>query len=104
MSQSPKCPKCDAGMHEGFILDRSYDRQRIALWIAGRPEKSVFLENVKIAGKEQYEIQCFRCPACGFLESYANKSSAETPYPDPPSVPPPTSPCIPSPKSKPHKP
>jgi hypothetical protein len=58
-------------MQEGFILDRSYDRQRIGLWVSGRPEKSVFLENVKIAGKEQYEIQSFRCTQCGYLEEYA---------------------------------
>jgi hypothetical protein len=27
----------------------------------------------KIRGKEQLEIHTFRCPKCGFLESYAHQ-------------------------------
>ena len=57
-------------MQEGFQVDEAYATRKPATWIEGKPQKS-FWTGLKTGGKEHYEIQIFRCPSCGFLESYA---------------------------------
>ncbi len=57
-------------MEEGFIPGERNKVVLPTLWVAGRPEPS-FWTATKITGKEQRAIITYRCPACGFLESYA---------------------------------
>jgi hypothetical protein len=57
-------------MKKGYILEYNGSGFSASKWIAGPPEKSFFV-GVKLAGREQYPIETFRCVRCGFLESYA---------------------------------
>jgi hypothetical protein len=72
MSQrdTPRCPKCDGEMHEGFIADFTHGAILQEQWVQGPPEKSIWV-GTKIRDKERYRITTFRCADCGFLESYA---------------------------------
>jgi len=70
MNTSPRFPKCGEEMEKGFILDMGDATWLVPRWIAGEPEPS-FWTGTKIRGKEQHEIQTFRCAKCGYLESYA---------------------------------
>jgi len=70
MKQSPKCPKCQGTMEEGFILDRMQGGARPAIWYRGAPEKSFWL-GVVTRGKTYYQVATYRCTECAFLESFA---------------------------------
>jgi hypothetical protein len=73
VNRSIRCPKCDAEMKEGFILDAAHAGKLVSRWVSGRPEESLW-GGTAIKGREQYFIQSFRCGACGYLESYAAES------------------------------
>ena len=64
-----KCPKCASEMEEGFVLDNDATAKQ-AQWVLGRPESS-FWGGLKVAPKDRYFIQTYRCTKCGFLENYA---------------------------------
>jgi hypothetical protein len=66
----PSCPKCRVAMDRGFVVDKDYGVKYAAEWVEGAPERS-FWTGVKTRGKDQFPVQVYRCPICGFLESYA---------------------------------
>jgi hypothetical protein len=73
MSQhdTPRCPKCDGEMHEGFIADYAHGGKVLQEeWVQGQPEKSIWF-GANIRNKERYHVVTLRCADCGFLESYA---------------------------------
>jgi hypothetical protein len=70
METSPKCLRCQTPMEEGFIMDADYGTTLVARWVAGRPEPS-FWTGTKTGGKEKRALTTYRCPQCGYLESYA---------------------------------
>ncbi len=71
MKNAPKCSKCQTEMETGYIMDRGHHNTRSqSTWVEGEPEPS-FWTGTKIAGKEQFQVHTFRCPNCGYLESYA---------------------------------
>ena len=72
MSTAPKCLKCGTEMEAGFIPGETSKVVTVTRWVAGRPEPS-FWVGTKIRGKEQHGIITYRCPSCGFLESYATE-------------------------------
>jgi hypothetical protein len=57
-------------MDEGFILDNTYGARVQSEWIDGPPERSRWT-GVKLKGKEHLPVTTYRCPRCGYLESYA---------------------------------
>jgi hypothetical protein len=57
-------------MQAGFCGDRSHGAFKVSEWFEGKPEPSL-LGFVKTGGREKHEIRTFRCPKCGYLESYA---------------------------------
>ena len=69
---TPTCVKCAKKMELGFILDQVMQGNYAAKaeWADGRPERS-FWTGVKLKGKKRYPVQTYRCPTCGYLESYA---------------------------------
>ncbi|HVR11845.1 MAG TPA: PF20097 family protein [Thermoanaerobaculia bacterium] len=67
---SPSCPKCRTEMEEGFVPDHAQGAALVSSWVAGTPEPSVWF-GLKLGGKDQRQIVTYRCPACGYLESYA---------------------------------
>jgi hypothetical protein len=57
-------------MVEGFLLEKGEAPLLSSTnWVSGKPEKGFF--GLKLKGKDIYEIQTFRCMACGYLDSYA---------------------------------
>ncbi len=64
------CPKCQAAMLEGFTLDNAYGGRTVSSWLEGVPKKNIWV-GVTLDGKKPIEIVTWRCPSCGFLESYA---------------------------------
>lgn len=67
-------------MEEGFIPDLGYGANRLSDWYAGKPEYGIF-GNLILLGyvfgekKTAIPISTYRCPECGFLRSYALKTS-----------------------------
>ena len=69
---SADCPKCRTPMEPGLLLDKGHHSSlNISEWLEGEPEKS-FWTGLKTKGKERLPVRTFRCPKCGYLESYAN--------------------------------
>jgi hypothetical protein len=51
--------------------EASQSRAGRSRWVGGPPDVGIFGLNLR--GKDVVEIQTFRCPGCGYLESYAWK-------------------------------
>ncbi|MFC1781478.1 PF20097 family protein [Planctomycetota bacterium] len=66
------CPKCNLLMQQGYILDAMYGNavNTTSKWSKGKPKKllSFALPSAEI---NSMEITTYRCPKCGYLESYA---------------------------------
>jgi hypothetical protein len=66
-----ECPKCRGKMEEGFIKDEAdHGSVHASKWVEGAPENS-FWTGTKTRGKKQVQVITYRCPGCGYLESYA---------------------------------
>ena len=65
------CPKCQAAMVEGVILDSKESGGRgVSRWLEGAPVRSFFF-GIKLQGRKPVLVQTYRCSRCSFLESYA---------------------------------
>jgi hypothetical protein len=60
------CPKCQTQMQDGYLVDET----RVAHWHEGPPRRWLGMTMVGWA-KKRLPITTYRCPACGYLESYA---------------------------------
>lgn len=67
---SPTCPKCRTEMQTGFIPDYGHTKVFVTSWLAGTPKPS-FWFGIVPRRKDLRPIETYRCPACGYLESYA---------------------------------
>jgi Domain of unknown function (DUF6487) len=74
-NESIVCPKCNAAMEEGFILDSREYRSltTVIQWIEGAPEydHSFWNGGFKVSGRRKFQVTTYRCADCGYLESYA---------------------------------
>ena len=70
MPRSRTCPKCQASMVEGFVIDRTENARGVSTWLEGAPQRSVWT-GIKLGGRKPLDIATWRCTSCGFLESYA---------------------------------
>ncbi len=68
--RTPACAKCSTGMEPGFVLDYTHGAMTQSSWVEGEPEPS-FWTGIKIKGHQKLAVTTFRCPKCGYLESYA---------------------------------
>jgi hypothetical protein len=67
MAQSTiACPKCKQPMQEGYLREET----RQSRWYEGPPKRWLGMTMVGWATK-QLPITAYRCPSCGYLESYA---------------------------------
>ena len=57
-------------MEPGFILDIAHGATTQSSWVNGVPEPSIWT-GLKLKGHERLMVTTFRCPHCGYLESYA---------------------------------
>jgi hypothetical protein len=71
MQQQNACPKCRATMQPGYVVDYTYGGVLVSSWIEGIPEKGWF-GGLRVWRKRKVPITTYRCPACGYLESYAS--------------------------------
>lgn len=72
-THEPTCPKCTLAMEAGYVLDQAYGAVAQSAWIDGAPERS-FWTGLKLKGHQRLPVTTFRCPKCGYLESYAPSS------------------------------
>jgi len=71
--RSARCPKCEAEMERGFVVDRSHANSAgVPTWASGAPERN-FFGVLRMRGRTLYRVQAQRCRRCGFLESYATE-------------------------------
>jgi hypothetical protein len=64
------CPKCQARMEEGYVVDSVHARWVVSTWIEGAPEKSRWT-GLRVKRRRVLNTESWRCTACGFLETYA---------------------------------
>ena len=59
-------------MEPGFIIDKGVPSGSVSApeWAEGAPEPS-FWSGLQLRGRERHAVGTFRCPTCGYLESYA---------------------------------
>jgi len=71
------CPKCDAEMERGFVLDFIHGRtgRIVSQWAAGVPHSSIWT-GTKMPEVDLIPIGAYRCSACGLLECYARSEFA----------------------------
>ncbi|MBZ9641491.1 hypothetical protein K8369_19275 [Streptomyces sp. PSKA30] len=66
-----KCSQCTAvGLEAGFIEDAGDHSNGYARWIPGPLQRGIF-GGAKRFGRPRYQIDAYRCPACGHLELFA---------------------------------
>jgi predicted nucleic-acid-binding Zn-ribbon protein len=63
------CEKCGTTMEEGFILDTGLGHATAGTWVEGELGSRPWA--VKLEGRQRFAIATYRCPKCGYLESYA---------------------------------
>ena len=57
-------------MELGVTIDVGYGAVTQSAWIDGAPEKSIWT-GLKLKGHVRLPVITYRCPHCGYLESYA---------------------------------
>ena len=67
---TPTCPKCNVLMEEGFIIDATYGGRLQSEWAEGAPKRSIWT-GIRVAKEDRHPVTTYRCPRCGYLESYA---------------------------------
>ena len=72
MSKTVECIRCHVPMEQGFVIDGRHEGFVQQQWTSGVPKRSFWmglkLEKDKIVG-----VTTWRCPSCGYLESYATR-------------------------------
>lgn len=70
----PSCLRCTVVMESGFVVDAGYLHVGQSRWVpgsAGAASPDVISE-VSSAQLQQFRrVVAYRCPRCGYLESYA---------------------------------
>lgn len=61
-------------MERGFLLDVTQGGRTPAQWAEGVPKRS-FWTGTSLKGRAVYEIESWRCTACGALRSYATEQN-----------------------------
>ena len=72
----PQCPKCQSVMEVGFVVDHTYGSVAESEWASGEPAYSIWT-GMKMKGRERHPVITYRCPRCGFMESYAREQPKE---------------------------
>jgi hypothetical protein len=70
---NPDCVKCRTPMELGFLLDNTHGGKTQSAWIEGEAVKSMWT-GLDLKGRQKIVVTTFRCPQCGYLESYARQS------------------------------
>ena len=77
--QMPTCPYCEVAMERGFVLEFTSAAVVSSSWQPGEPTPQIFLGlktgSVKLDNAKMLPVATYRCPICGYLESYARKQA-----------------------------
>ena len=57
-------------MDDGFIVDDTQGGVVQAQWTEGKPRHSFWL-GIRVPRQARHAVTTYRCPSCGYLESYA---------------------------------
>ena len=67
----PKCRRCEIEMEVGYLPDATDGAWLAPKWVRGAPERSFWVGLSVPVKVGRHDVQTFRCPTCGLLESYA---------------------------------
>ena len=70
MNKPVECIRCHTQMEVGFVPDGTHSGFTTQNWTPGTPKPSFWM-GLKLEKDKQFPIATLRCPACGYLESYA---------------------------------
>ncbi len=66
-----ECIRCHANMESGWVPDNTHAGLQRQNWSPGEAQPS-FWTGLKVEKKDKvFPVTTFRCPNCGYLESYA---------------------------------
>ena len=69
------CIRCKTPMESGFVADHGHANQmREQEWVEGEAVKS-FWRGLNTKDRDAHKVSTYRCPRCGYLESYAMTES-----------------------------
>lgn len=72
--QTIDCLRCKATMEMGFVVDHGHGNSlQEQEWVEGDVVKS-FWVGIQTKGRQKRHVRTYRCPRCGYLESYADDS------------------------------
>jgi len=75
MQGTVECTRCHAHMECGWVPDNTHAGLQQENWSPGEPQPS-FWTGLKVKKKDiVIPVTTFRCPNCGYLESYAISQS-----------------------------
>jgi len=70
---APVCPKCSVALERGVVVDHAhYGLPMLQSWVAGVATKHWFT-GLQVPRGRKMPVATWRCPSCGYLESYANR-------------------------------
>jgi hypothetical protein len=70
MTETVECARCHAHMESGWVPDNTHTGFQRENWCPGEPQPS-FWTGLKVEIGKFMPVTTFRCPNCGYLESYA---------------------------------
>jgi hypothetical protein len=72
-----ECIRCHVQMAIGFVPDGTHAGFAQQNWLPGEPEPG-FWTGIKMKKNQAVPVLTFRCPNCGYLESYAFPKSVSS--------------------------
>jgi hypothetical protein len=70
MTKAIECIRCHVQMEVGYVPDLREGGSSQQVWSPGVPSRS-FWAGLKMKADQLVPVKTFRCPKCGYLESYA---------------------------------